>query len=259
MVSTTAEMPELVVQLGDIATADADVVVVSANTMLDFEGRAGQAIADACGPQVAVELATIKARRTVRVGEVCATGAGRHHRIKAIFWAVVRGAGAIDDADDEAAVETAARALWRALLDVKRKKPFILALVPVGAIEIGSAKSAAIFARTLAGIPQLHPRLARVVVMTNRAVDVAAIEAALQPFMKAPPRGPRAAKTALTPLAQRTQQAPVKDTAVDGDDDMLDDEPSRSEDPTVPLKAPRPPKGWSDEATTSLKPPRKPR
>lgn len=249
VVATLAGMPEWRVAVGDIAAADVDLVVVSANTSLDFEGRAGRALADVCGPQVAVELATIRARRDVRVGEVCATTAGRHPRIKAIFWAVVRDhrpavLDAVDDVDD---VEAAARALWRALLEVRRRKPLSIALVPVGSVEIGAARSAAIFARTLRAEPRLHLRLAQVTVMTTRTVDVPAIEAALRGV------GMHAATTAAATLDERTlsglDDAPAHDVPVDAplDDDL----------PTLPLAAPRPPPGWSQEATVTLKPPKR--
>jgi O-acetyl-ADP-ribose deacetylase (regulator of RNase III) len=247
VVATLAGMPEWRVAVGDIAAADVDLVVVSANTSLDFEGRAGRALADVCGPQVAVELATIRARRDVRVGEVCATTAGRHPRIKAIFWAVVRDhrPAAFDDVDDVAAVGAAARALWRALLEVKRRKPLTIALVPVGALEIGAARSAELFARTLLAEPRVHSRLARVTVMTTMAADLPSIEAALRSV------GARAAKTTSTTLDDRTLPAPHH-AAIDDEHD----EPADEDLPTLPLAAPRHPAGWSDEATVTLKRPK---
>lgn len=252
---TQTTMPTIVVRAGDIVDVDADVVVVSANTVLDFEGRAGEALADACGPQVAVELATVQARRAVKVGDIVVTKAGRHPRVKAIFWAVVRDHRpqvnvAVDDA---VAVESALRALWRSLLELKRQKPLSVALVPIGAVELGAARSTEIILRTLQAQPAVHARLSHVVLTTNRPLDVDDIEAAARPFratMAVAPTAPerrRPAPTALTPVNHRTQLEPSRDTRVDGRGD---------EDPTVPFKAPRPPQGWSSEATTSLKPKR---
>lgn len=260
---TQTTMPTILVRAGDVVDVDADVVVVSANTLLDFEGRAGEALADACGPQVAVELATVQARRAVKVGDIVVTKAGRHPRVKAIFWAVVRDHRpqvnvAVDDA---VAVESALRALWRSLLELKRQKPLSVALVPIGAVELGAARATEIILRTLQAQPAVHARLSRVVLTTNRPLDIDDIEAAARPFRPAPaptaaaptapapttPERRRPAPTALTPVNNRTQQEPSRDTRVDGRGD---------EDPTVPFKAPRPPQGWSSEATTSLKPKR---
>ena len=251
---TQTTMPTIVVRAGDIVDVDADIVVVSANTQLDFEGRAGQAMADACGPQVAVELATLLARRAVKVGDIVVTKAGRHPRVKAIFWAVVRDHRTlIESADDEAvAVESALRALWRSLLDLKRNKQLSVALVPIGAVELGAARSTEIILRTLQAQPALHARISRVVLTTTRTVDVAVIEATVLPFRPAPAaltsgelERRRQARTTITPVGHRTQQE-AHDTRLD----------SHGEEPTVPFKPPVPPKGWSREPTTSLKPKR---
>ena len=182
---------QVAVAVGDIVNADADVVVVSANTDLDFEGAAARALQRVCGDALAQEL---EARRSpsLGVGQVVWTTAGVHPRIKAVIWAVVRdyrgGAVHDDQVDDAGAVAAAARTLWRELL-VRTKQqaaaplaatpPGVrVALVPVGAVEIGAASSVRVFARALAQEQPLHAQLASVTFMTTRAKDIPAMRAA---------------------------------------------------------------------------------
>jgi O-acetyl-ADP-ribose deacetylase (regulator of RNase III) len=160
---------------GDIAEAEADVAVVSANSGLDLEGGAARALRDVCGPHVEIELAAARTARTVAVGDIVATSGGSHPSIKAILWAVIRPHNPAVGNDDLAAVTAAADTIWLHLAALRRRRPLRVVLVNLGAVELGASRSTSVLLQTLAAHGSLHARLSSVTITTTQPADLGAM------------------------------------------------------------------------------------
>ncbi|MDP2344764.1 MAG: hypothetical protein Q8O67_27700 [Deltaproteobacteria bacterium] len=160
---------------GDVSDVTAEAVVISANTSLDFEGGAARSLLKSCGQRLMHELNKGHQKRgTVHLGDVVATSAGDHPRLKAILWAVIRDYRPSQPfaGDDKAIVRRTAHELWRQLATLKRTVPLHVALVNLGANEIGASSSTSILLSTLLEHAALHPRLSIVTLVTSRAEDI---------------------------------------------------------------------------------------
>jgi O-acetyl-ADP-ribose deacetylase (regulator of RNase III) len=73
---------------GNVVDVDADVIVVSANTHLDFEGAAARALEPICGKEAQERFAPL--RFNTEVGDIIQTTAGSHPHATWVAWAVVR-------------------------------------------------------------------------------------------------------------------------------------------------------------------------
>ena len=147
--------------VANIADVVADVFVVSANTFLDFEGGAAEALRGSC--ENVAEAVFAQQRATVDVGDVVVTGAGRRRGAASIFWAVVRDyrdVDAHDAARDTAALQSTWPRVWRLASTVSTATTpasrVRVAVVPLGAADVGFVASIELLVRSLVGVPLVH-------------------------------------------------------------------------------------------------------
>jgi hypothetical protein len=147
--------------VANIADVVADVFVVSANTFLDFEGGAAEALRGSC--EEVAEAVFAQQRATVAVGDVVVTGAGRRRGASSIFWAVVRDYRDVavnDEARDTAALQSTWPRVWRLASTVSTATTpasrVRVAVVPLGAADVGFEASIELLVRSFVGVPLVH-------------------------------------------------------------------------------------------------------